>query len=64
MISDAKRRADRKWRETNLDKICIQYPKGTRQKWKDAAAARGLSLAALIAAAVSEYITNHPPAPQ
>lgn len=59
MISDSKRKADRKWREKAYDKICIQLPVGTRQIWKDAAAVRGLSLAAMIAAAVAEYIKMH-----
>lgn len=59
MISDSKRKADRKWREQNYDKICIQLPAGTRQRWKDAAAARGLSLAGMIAAAVAEYLARH-----
>ena len=60
MLTDSQRKANRKWRDANLDKICVQVHKGLRQEWKDAAAARGLSLAALIAAAVSEYIVAHP----
>ena len=60
MLTDSQRKANQKWREANMDKICIQVRKGLRQDWKDAAAARGLSLAALISAAVAEYIAAHP----
>ena len=56
MISDAKRRADRKWRAQNYDKICICVPSGLRQLWKDAASDRGLSLAQLIQISVKCYI--------
>lgn len=59
MLTDAQRKANRKWREKNYDKICIQLPVGTRDHWKDAAAALGLSLAGMIAAAVSEYLVRH-----
>lgn len=55
MVSDSKRRADRKWRESAYDKICIQLPRGTRDCWKRAAADRGLSLAAFVALAVAEF---------
>lgn len=55
-ISDAKRKADRKWRENNYDKICIQLPKGTRELWKQYAFDRGLSLAEFVKRAVEKYI--------
>lgn len=58
-ISDSKRRADRKWRENNYDKICIQVHKGTRQNWKAYADVHGLSLAGLIVKAVQEYMHQH-----
>ena len=60
-MTDAKRRADRKYSEKTYDRVAIRVHKGTRSRWHDAAAARGLSLAALIVAAVSEYIQTHPP---
>lgn len=55
-ISDSKRRADRKWRESNYDKICIHFPKGTRDAWKEEAQKRNISLAQLVYTAVSEYL--------
>lgn len=55
-ISDAKRKADRKWRENNYDKICIQLPKGTRDDWKQKAAKYGISLAELIRVSVETYM--------
>lgn len=58
-ISDSKRRSDRKWREANYDKICIQVKRGFRDLWKAYADRFGLSLASLICNAVEEYIQNH-----
>lgn len=58
-LSDSQRKANRKWRDTNLDKICVQYRKGTRDEWKKEAEKRGLSLAGMIAEAVREYLENH-----
>lgn len=60
-MTDAKRRADRKYSEKTYDRVAIRVHKGTRSRWHDAAAARGLSLAALIVAAVTEYIQTNPP---
>lgn len=57
--TEAQKRANRKYSDSHYDRIAIRLPAGTRQIWKDAAAARGLSLAAMIAAAVAEYIRNH-----
>lgn len=57
-ISDSKRKADRKWRENNYDKICIQLPKGTRDEWKQKAAERGFSLAELIRVSVEAYTND------
>lgn len=57
-ISDSKRKADRKWREANYDKVCIQIKKGNRDRWKTEAEKRGLSLAGLIVAAVEKYLVD------
>lgn len=57
-ISDSKRKADRAWRERNYDKICLQYPKGTRDFWKQEALKRGLSLAELVRLAVQMYLSK------
>lgn len=58
-ISDSKRKADRKWRESNYDKICIQVKRGYRDAWKASANRLGLSLAGLICKAVEEFVSNH-----
>lgn len=60
-MTDAKRRADRKYSDKTYDRVAIRVHKGMRSLWHDAAADRGLSLAALIVAAVTEYIQTHPP---
>ena len=60
MLTDSQRKANRKWRDANYDKICVQVRRGVRDSWKVAASVRGLSLAALIVAAVEEYLTAHP----
>ena len=60
MLTDSQRKANRKWRDANYDKICVQVRRGVRDSWKVAASARGLSLAALIVSAVEEYLTAHP----
>lgn len=57
-ISDSKRKADRAWRERNYDKICLQYPKGTRDTWKQEAQKRGFSLAELVRLAVQAYLSK------
>lgn len=59
-ISASKRKSDRKWRENNYDKICIQVHKGIRDNWKASAESRGMSLAGLIVTAVTEYLDRHP----
>ena len=58
MISDSKRRADKKWREKAYDRISIQVPAGLRDRWKAVASDRGLSLRQLIVTAVEKYIES------
>lgn len=60
-MTDAKRRADRKYSDKSYDRVAIRVHKGERSRWHDAAAARGVSLAAFIVTAVTEYIEMHPP---
>lgn len=55
-VPDYQKKATKKWKSANYDKICVEYPKGTRDAWKDEAKKRGLSLAQLIFFAVNEYI--------
>ena len=58
MISDSKRRADKKWREKAYDRISIQVPVGFRDRWKVAASDRGLSLRQLIVQAVEKFLQS------
>lgn len=60
-MTDAKRRADRKYSDKAYDRVAIRVHKGTRSRWHDEATRRGLSLAGLIVTAVTEYIETHPP---
>lgn len=60
MLTDSQRKANRKWRDANYDKICVQVRRGIREDWKKSADARGLSLAGLIVTAVTEYLERHP----
>lgn len=55
-VPDCQKRATKKWKSANYDKISVEYPKGTRETWKNEAKKRGLSLAQLILFAVTEYI--------
>lgn len=60
-MGTSRTRANRKYNDSAYDRVAIRVHKGTRSRWHDAAADRGLSLAALIVAAVTEYIQTHPP---
>lgn len=59
--SQARIAANARYNAKAYDIITIRKPRGTRERWKDAAAARGLSLAALIVEAVEKYIATAPP---
>lgn len=48
-----------RYNQENYQKITLQVPKGTRDKWKDEAESRGQSMTAMIVEAVEEYIDNH-----
>lgn len=58
--SQARIAANARYNAKAYDIITIRKPRGTRERWKDAAAARGLSLAALIVEAVEKYISAAP----
>lgn len=60
-MTDAKRRANRKYSDRAYDRVAIRVHKGIRSRWHDSASALGLSLASLIVTAVTEYIETHPP---
>lgn len=57
-LSESQRKANEKWRKANYERLCIDIRKGTRETWKQAAQARGLSLAGLIVAAVEKYLSE------
>lgn len=55
-VPEYQKKATKKWKSANYEKICVEYPKGTRDAWKDEAKKRGLSLAQLILQAVTEFL--------
>lgn len=62
-MGTSRTRANLRYNDKVYDRLAIRVRKGTRDRWKDAAAARGLSLAALIVEAVEKYISDVPPPP-
>ena len=46
--TEAQKAASMKYLKEKTDSIQIRTPKGTKDRWKDAAAARGISLQQLI----------------
>lgn len=54
-ISDARKRANQKYM-SGLDEIKVRPPKGTKDRWRDAAEAEGLSLQQFIINAVEAAI--------
>lgn len=61
MLSEARKRANKKWDQKALESITIQVRKGTRDAWKGYAEKMGLSLAGLIREAVESYAEKEPP---
>ena len=53
-------KAKDKYNKKTYDQISIRVPKGERERFKEAADKRGLSLAQLIRKAVELYITENP----
>lgn len=52
MPTDAQNRAKTKYRAKAYDQVCIQVPKGTRDRWRALAELEGKSLTAYIVARV------------
>ena len=55
-MTDSKRKANDKYLKKAYEHITLGYPKGTRDRWKQAASARGLSLAEFVRRAVEDAI--------
>ena len=53
-------KAKDKYNKKTYDQISIRVPKGERERFKEAADKRGLSLAQLIRKAVELYISENP----
>lgn len=53
-ISDKKKKTDEAWRKRALESVAIRVRKGTRETWRQAADAAGMSLAMYIQTAVQE----------
>lgn len=56
--TEARREGNRKWDAANLDRISVAAAKGTKDRWKDAAAVRGKSLNQFIVDTVEKEVTN------
>ncbi len=54
--TDAQKQATMKYLKEKTDSIQIRTPKGTKDRWKDAAASSGMSLNQFIVSAVDEKI--------
>lgn len=50
-----------KYNDKTYDQLSIRVPKGLRDRYKQLAAERGLSLAALMVKSIDEYVSKHPP---
>lgn len=59
--SPARVAANDRYNRRVYESVGFRVHKGTRERWRTAAAARGLSLAALIVEAVEKYIAAAPP---
>lgn len=56
--TEARKAGNRKWDAANLDRISVAAPKGTKERWKAAAAAQDKSLNQLIVGAVDNQISQ------
>lgn len=57
-VSEAQKRATKKWRKENYDEIKIRIPKGEREKIKEFAAEKGESLNGFIKKAIELRMKN------
>ena len=58
--TEAQKAASQKYLGEKTDSIQIRTPKGTKERWREAAPAAGTSLNRYIMDAVEEKIANHP----
>lgn len=58
--TEAQKRATIKYLAAKTDEIKLRLPKGTKDYWKEAAAARGISVTQLIIQAVEDSIKKGP----
>ena len=57
-ISDAQKKAVRKYKESNYDRLEVSVPKGRKQAIQDVAGARGESLNGFVNIAIDERIAR------
>lgn len=57
--NQAKNEYTQKYQREKLEQINFRVKKGSKQKYTDAAAAAGLSIANFFTTAADEYIINH-----
>ena len=48
-----------RYNDKTYDRLAIRVKKGLREKYKQAAADQGISLAKLVTVAIDEYLENH-----
>ena len=58
--TDAQKNASMKYLGEQTDSIQIRTPKGTKERWRDAATAAGTSFNRYIMDAVEDTIAKHP----
>ena len=56
--SEAQKKSAKKWDAANLDRISVAAPKGTKERWKAAAAVLDRSLNQFIVEAVDHQISQ------
>lgn len=55
-LTDSKRKANDKYIKSHYERIPISYPIGTKERWKEEALKRGLSLAEFVRQSVEKAI--------
>ena len=58
-LSDARKRANRKWDQANLTNISIKIKKTYYEQVKQAAAAAGTTPAAIMRKAIDDFMQDH-----
>lgn len=59
--TQAKKEGNRKWDAANLDRLSVAAPKGTKERWKAAAAEQGKSLNQFILDSVEDSMDRDGP---